>query len=148
MPKPVPCSAVEHVDPSPTRTDPRVLAVLIAALALVCDSLLARAIGSFFVGLRQPSVPTAMVRSVDDGVANRSVQVRDLAYDAAGNLYVVGHLGPAEQPVDAGQPAQEDRGIRGGAAHGSLEGVLTRPILADTAPRRKSLPLHRAEPII
>ncbi len=45
--------------------DPR----YIGAMALVCDSLLARAIASFFIGLRRPMVPTRMVATIEDGLA-------------------------------------------------------------------------------
>jgi hypothetical protein len=41
----------------------------ISALVLVAQSLLARAIGSFFIGLRRPRVPTKMVATVEDGLA-------------------------------------------------------------------------------
>jgi hypothetical protein len=41
----------------------------ICAMALVCESLLARAIGSFFIGLRRPTVPTRMVATIEEGLA-------------------------------------------------------------------------------
>lgn len=44
--------------------DPGVL----CAMVLVAKSLLARAIGSFFIGLRRPTIPTRMTTSVDDAL--------------------------------------------------------------------------------
>ncbi len=39
------------------------------SLALVCGSALARAIGSFFIGLNRPLVPTKMFRTFDEAFA-------------------------------------------------------------------------------
>jgi hypothetical protein len=42
---------------------------LVRALALVTRSLLSRAIGSFFLGLTRPIIPTAMVPTFDEAVS-------------------------------------------------------------------------------
>lgn len=39
------------------------------SLALVTSSMLGRAIGSFFLGLRKPAIPTAMFRGLDEAIA-------------------------------------------------------------------------------
>jgi hypothetical protein len=41
----------------------------VCCLALVADSLLGRAIASFFVGLRRPSVPTRLFATLDQAVS-------------------------------------------------------------------------------
>ena len=41
---------------------------LVAGLALVAESMLGRAIVSFFIGLTRPRVPTVMVATVEDAV--------------------------------------------------------------------------------
>lgn len=38
------------------------------ALALVCSRLLARAIGSFYMGLHRPAIPTRMFRTFDEAL--------------------------------------------------------------------------------
>jgi hypothetical protein len=40
---------------------------LMCGVVLVCGSLLARAIGSFFIGLNRPRMPVSMVSSLDQG---------------------------------------------------------------------------------
>jgi len=51
---------------------------LIAGLALVAESMLGRAIVSFFIGLTRPRVPTVMVATVEDAVewANKILSER------------------------------------------------------------------------
>jgi hypothetical protein len=49
---------------------------MLCGLALVCESLMARALGSFFIGLRRPSVPTCLVPTVADGLRWTETQIR------------------------------------------------------------------------
>jgi hypothetical protein len=49
---------------------------ILCGLALVCESLLARAIGSFFIGLRRPVVPTCLVPNIEDGLIWTETQLR------------------------------------------------------------------------
>ncbi len=55
------------------------------AQALVCSTLLARAIGSFFIGLARSPVPTKMLPTFDDAVSWASQHVREdhAAYGAS-----------------------------------------------------------------
>lgn len=48
-----------------------------ASLALVCSSGLSRAIGSFFIGLNRPPVPTRMFRTFDEALAWSKLQVEE-----------------------------------------------------------------------
>jgi hypothetical protein len=52
-------------------------------MVLVCESLLARAIGSFFIGLRRPVVPTQMVSTIEEALrwARERVEVDGGAID-------------------------------------------------------------------
>ncbi len=51
---------------------------LVAGLALVAESMLGRAIVSFFIGLTRPRVPTVMVATIEDAVewANKKLTER------------------------------------------------------------------------
>jgi hypothetical protein len=49
---------------------------LCCCFALVCNSMLARAIGSFFMGLSKPVVPTRMFADLDQALAWSRSQVR------------------------------------------------------------------------
>ena len=42
---------------------------VLCAVALVCSSFFARAVGSFFMGIRRPIVPTRMFATLDQGLA-------------------------------------------------------------------------------
>lgn len=42
---------------------------VLCAVALVCKSLFARAVGSFFMGLRKPAVPTRMFATLEEALA-------------------------------------------------------------------------------
>lgn len=50
-----------------------------ACLALVCESALSRAIGSFFIGLNRPVSPTKMFKDIASAAAWCSEQVREQA---------------------------------------------------------------------
>jgi hypothetical protein len=56
-----------------TEADPR----LYCGFALVCSSMLARAIGSFFLGLNRPVVPTRMFETFEEARAWARAQVEE-----------------------------------------------------------------------